>query len=53
MQMVEQMGKTVIGNSYNGIAAVNINGDTLCGLLNYKSSKKSNHENSQKKMKSN
>ena len=27
------MGKVVVGTSYNGIAAVNINGDTISGLL--------------------
>ena len=48
MQMAKNMKKIVIGTSYNGIAAVNINGDTLCGLLNYKAFKKSDNNKKRK-----
>ena len=34
MDKAKSMGKVVVGTSYNGIAAVNINGDTISGLLN-------------------
>ena len=30
----KSMGKVVVGISYNGTAAVNINGDNISGLLN-------------------
>ena len=42
MEKAKELGKTVIGTSYNGIAALNIDGDTLCGLL-HQSSGTNNH----------